>query len=344
MPLSLAMPHDYSLYNLGNVVLQSGQTLPNAQLAYATFGTLNSRKDNAILLPTYYTGTHRSYLPMIGSGRALDPDRHFIIIPNMFGNGVSSSPSNTPEPNGGGNFPHITLYDNVTCQHRLITEQFGIETLALVAGWSMGAQQAFHWAVRYPEQVRTLLPWCGSAKTSIHNGVFLEGAKAALTADAAWQDGFYTHPPKQGLKAFGRVYAGWAYSQTFFRERLYTQLGFDSVDALLEDWERDHLSWDANDLLAMLWSWQQADISANEHYQGDFRAALGNISARAIVMPAATDLYFTPEDSAIEVKYMPHAELRVIPSVWGHCAGGPGRNPVDTAFVEEAIAQLLNDD
>ncbi len=338
------MHSDYSLYNLGDIVLQSGQTLPNAQLAYATLGTLSSRKDNAVLLPTYYTGTHRSYLSMIGSGHALDPDRHFIIIPNMFGNGVSSSPSNTLDPSGGGNFPQVTLHDNVRCQHRLITEQFGIKTLALVAGWSMGAQQAFHWAALYPDQVRNILPWCGSAKTSIHNGVFLEGVKAALTTDATWQGGFYTHPPRQGLKAFGRVYAGWAYSQTFFRERLYTRLGFDSVEALLTDWERDHLAWDANDLLAMLWSWQHADISANEHYQGDFQAALQNIKARAIVMPAATDLYFPPEDSAFEVEHMPNAELRVIPSVWGHCAGGPGRNPADTEFIEMAIAQRLNDE
>ncbi|MGB3492737.1 MAG: alpha/beta fold hydrolase [Elainellaceae cyanobacterium] len=337
------MSCDYSLYCLGDIILQSGKTLSNAQLAYATFGTLNSRKDNAILLLTYYTGTHNSYLPMIGPGRALDPDLYFIIIINMFGNGVSSSPSNALPPHNGGHFPHITLYDNVKCQHRLITEQFGIDTLALVAGWSMGAQQTFHWAALYPDQVKNIVPWCGSAKTSIHNGVFLEGVNAALTADATWQNGFYTHPPKRGLKAFGRVYAGWAYSQTFFRERLYTRLGFDSAEALLLDWERDHLTWDANDLLAMLWSWQQADISANEQYQGDFRAALGRIKARAIVMPAATDLYFTPEDSAFEVEHMPNAELRVIPTVWGHCAGGPGRNPEDIARIEGAIAELLND-
>lgn len=335
------MASDYCIYNLGKIGLESGETLAHAQLAYATFGTLNARKNNAILLPTYYTGTHHSYRPMIGPDRAFDPDRYFIIIPNMFGNGVSSSPSNTPEPNHGGYFPKITLFDNVRCQYRLVTEQFGIETLALVAGWSMGAQQAFHWAALYPEQVRSILPWCGSAKTSIHNSVFLEGVKAALTADVTWKDGFYTHPPKRGLKAFGRVYAGWAYSQTFFREQLYTRLGFDSVEALLVDWERDHLSWDANDLLAMLWSWQHADISANERYQGNYPAALRGIKARAIVMPAATDLYFPPEDSAFEVEHMPAAELRVIPSVWGHCAGGPGRNPADMAFIAEAIAELL---
>jgi homoserine O-acetyltransferase len=329
------------IYELGEVQLQSGEKLPNAKLAYVTFGTLNANRDNVIVFPTYYTGTHRGNAAMIGLGRALDPDQYFIIVPNMFGNGLSSSPSNTPAPYGGANFPHITLYDNVKCQYQLVTEKFGIEKIALVTGWSMGAQQTYHWAALYPEQVERILPFCGSAKTSVHNWVFLEGVKAALITDAQWQGGHYTTPPAMGLKAFGRVYAGWAYSQAFYREGLYRSLGFDSAAALLNWWEADHLTWDANDLLAMLWSWQRADISDNPLYQGDFRRALQAIKARAIVMPSATDLYFPPEDSEIEVQEMPNAELRVIPSIWGHCAGGPGRNPKDTALIESALRELL---
>ncbi|MGJ3249165.1 MAG: alpha/beta fold hydrolase [Elainellaceae cyanobacterium] len=336
------MTRDYTQFQLGDIQLQSGDRLPNAQLSYITFGTLNADRSNVVLIPTYYTGTHRSYIPLIQPGRALDPDKYFIIVVNMFGNGVSSSPSNTPAPHGGGNFPTITLYDNVIYQHQLLSDVFGIHHISLVAGWSMGAQQTFHWAAIYPDQVERIVPWCGSAKTSVHNWVFLEGVKAALTTDAQYQDGHYQTAPTQGLKAFGRVYAGWAYSQAFFRDGLYQQLGFDSAEALLRFWEDDHLTWDANDLLAMLWSWQHADISDNPLYKGDFQAALQSIRARAIVMPAATDLYFPPEDSEIEVTHMPNAELRVIPSNWGHCAGGPDRNPVDTAFVEAAIKDVLS--
>lgn len=330
-----------SVLALGDITLQSGQMLPNAQLTYVTYGHLSPARDNAILLLTYYTGTHHSYAPLIRPGRALDPDRYFIIIINLFGNGISSSPSNTPAPQGGGYFPKITLYDNVQCQHHLITAHLGIEKLALVTGWSMGAMQAFHWGALYPTQVERLLPYCGAARIAPHNWVFLEGVKAALTADPVWNGGHYTQPPKAGLKAFGRVYAGWAYSQAFFREGLYRQLGFDSIEDLLTFWETDHLMWDANDLLAMLWAWQHGDISANDLYRGNFAQALGAIQAQTIVMPAATDLYFTPADSAIEVSHMPNAELRVIPTDWGHCAGGPGRNPTDTAFIEAALRELL---
>ena len=329
---------DYEIYELGAVQLQSGEILSDAKLAYATYGKLNSQKDNVIIFPTHYTGTHRSNAALIGSGRALNSDRYFIIVPNLFGNGLSSSPSNVAD---GAAFPNITLYDNIQCQFRLITEQFGIERIALVLGWSMGAQQAYHWAALYPDRVEQIFPYCGSAKTSVHNWVFLEGVKAALTTDATWQNGHYTKPPVAGLKAFGRVYAGWAYSQAFYREGLHREMGFESVEALLQWWEDDHLTWDANDLLAMLWSWQHADISDNLLYKGDFALALRSIQAKAIVMPSATDLYFPPEDNAIEVAHMPNSELRIMPSIWGHCAGGPRYNTADTALIEATIAELL---
>jgi homoserine O-acetyltransferase len=94
---------------------------------------------------------------------ALDPNRWFIIVPNMFGNGLSSSPSNTPPPWHRARFPQIAVRDNVAAQHRLVTEVFGIETPPLVLGWSMGAGQSYQWAVSHPEMVQRILRFCGSA-------------------------------------------------------------------------------------------------------------------------------------------------------------------------------------
>jgi homoserine O-acetyltransferase/O-succinyltransferase len=332
---------DYEVFELGDVLLQSGAVLRSARLAYATFGQLNTARDNAVLFPTYYTGTHRDNGHIIGPGRALDPERFFVVVPNLFGNGVSSSPSSPDTPQRGADFPRVTLFDNVACQRRLLEERFGIETLALALGWSMGAQQAYHFASLYPDRVRALLAVCGSARTSPHNFVFLEGVKAALLADPEFATGRYERPPLRGLDAFGRVYAGWAYSQAFFRRGLYRDLGHASPAALLDGWGEDHRRRDANDLLAMLWSWQRADVSDNETYGQDFARALSAVRARAIVMPCRTDLYFPPEDSASEVSYMRDAELRVLESDWGHIAGGPGRTAEGTAFVECAIRDLL---
>ncbi|GER13873.1 alpha/beta fold hydrolase [Variovorax boronicumulans] len=332
---------DHDIFELGDVALQRGATLRGAKLAYKTYGTLNAQKSNAIVYPTWYSGQHTDNEWLIGPGMALDPAKYFIIVPNMLGNGLSSSPSNTPEPYNLARFPNVTLYDNVTLQHRLVTEQFGIEQLALVVGWSMGAQQTNQWGCLYPGMVKRIAPFCGSAKTAPHNIVFLEGVKAALTADAAWNGGWYTAPPTRGLRAVGRVYAGWGLSQPFYMQQLWRELGFSSLeDFLVGYWEGFFLQKDANNLLAMLWSWQHGDISDNPVFKGDFKKALGAIRARAIVMPAERDLYFPVADNEWEVSHMPNAECRPIPGVWGHFAGG-GSSPVDTRFIDNALQELL---
>jgi homoserine O-acetyltransferase len=332
----------YRTFELGDVELQFGEVLPDARLAYKTYGTLNPAADNVVVLPTFYTGTHVRNEGFFGAGRGIDPARHFIVSVNLFGNGLSSSPSNTPPPCDAARFPGVTLYDNVACQHRLLREALGVESVALVAGWSMAGSQAFQWGAQYPDMVRAILPFCASARTSAHNHVFLEGVKAALMADQTFAGGDYTSPPEAGLKAFGRVYAGWAYSQTFYRDGLYRKLGFESVEELLVDWGNDHAwNWDANDLLAKLWTWQQADIGASPRHGGDFARALKEIQARAIVIACSDDLYFPPADNAIEVEAMPSAELRVFDSPWGHCVANPGNEPAFERFLDAAVSELL---
>ena len=255
---------DYQVFHLRDFELQSGIVVPDLQMAYQTYGALNAARNNVVLLPTFYTGTHWRNEGFFGPGRGIDPAKHFIVSINLVGNGLSSSPSNTPAPLAAANFPFVSFYDNVRAQHALLTEGLGIERIALVTGWSMAGCQSFQWGAQYPDMVDAILPFCGSAKTSEHNIVFLEGVKAALTADGTYANGNYSKPPVRGLMAFGRVYAGWAFSQTFYREQMYRLKGFDSAEALLQDWEEDHLNWDANDLLCKLKTWQRGDISAND--------------------------------------------------------------------------------
>jgi len=330
-------------FDLGNVVLQSGATLQGMKLGYKTYGTLNAARDNVIVYPTFYSGTHVDNEWLIGEAMALDPRKYFIVVPNMFGNGVSSSPSNNPQPYDRARFPHVTLYDNVAMQHRLITEKFGVSKVKLVTGWSMGAMQTFHWGAMYPDMVERILPFCGAARCSRHNFVFLEGLKAPLLLDPAWQHGYYDAPPTRGMRAAARVFAGWGFSQAFLRQRLDIEaLGFASLeDFITHFWEGNFLTKDANNVLAMIWSWQHGDIAANPLYDGNFDRALASIKARAIVMPGRTDLYFPPEDSEYEVAKMPNAILRPIESVWGHFAGGPAANPVDVKYIDDSLRELL---
>jgi homoserine O-acetyltransferase len=329
------------VFKLGDMVLQSGATLRNARLAYKTHGRLAAGRGNVIVYPTPYSAQHGDIEWLIGQGKALDPNKYFIIVIDQLGNGLSSSPSNTPPPQDRSRFPMITIQDNVAAQHRLVTEGFGVSTVALVVGWSMGAQQAFQWAVSYPDKVERIAPFCGTAKTTPHNAVFLEGLRAALSLDAAWMKGEYNSQPVAGIRAFARVYAGWGFSQPFYKLELYRQMGFGSLEEFLVGfWEKRFLHRDANNLLSMLRTWQLNDVAATPGFDGRLELALGAIEAKATVMAGQTDLYFTPEDVAAEAAWIPGARFRVIPSVWGHQAGN-GLNAEDTQFIDAEIKKLL---
>ncbi len=334
---------DYKIFELGNIELLSGKKLINAKLAYKTYGSLNKEKNNVILIPTFYTGTHSRNEGFFGTNRAINPEKHFIISINMFGNGLSSSPSNAAPPQDGPRFPDISLWDNVYCQHKLITEQLNIKKISLVAGWSMAGCQAYQWAAQFPEMVDSILPFCASAKTSQHNFVFLEGVKAALCADDNWNKGNYTNPPIKGLKAFARVYAGWAFSQSFFRESKYKELGYNSIENLLTDWENDHVNnWDANDLLTKLVTWQNSDISASPAYDYNFVNALKSIKSKAILIPCNHDLYFPPEDNEFEAQHIKNSEIRIYNSILGHCVANPGNDKGFQEVLDQAVSELIN--
>ena len=336
------MTADHATYDAGNVVLQSGRTFRNMKLVYKTFGTLNADKSNAILYPTSYSAQHHDTQFMVGEGAALDPSRYFIIIPNLFGNGLSSSPSNTPWPDVGTRYPDVTYFDAVHVQRRMLAELWGIEKLALVYGWSMGAMQAYHWGALFPDAVERIAVVCGSARCAPHNQVFIEGAKHALTADAAYRDGVFTELPVRGFRAMGRVYAGWALSQTFYREELWRSFGASSLeDYLVTYWETAFARRDPADLLAQFWTWQHGDISANPMYGGDLPKALAAIKARTLLMPGDHDLYFQVDDNRLEMQYLVNAELRPIPSVWGHRAGNPVTQQQDRTFIDSHVKALL---
>lgn len=320
--------------------LAGGEAFPALQLVYTLHGEMNAAKDNVILFPTYYTGTHVENERLVGPGRALDTERYCIVIPNQFGNGQSSSPSNTSPPFDGPRFPAVGVEDNVRAQAELL-DYLGVDRLAMVVGWSMGGVQAYHWCAQYPDRVDRALIICATAKTSQHNVLFLEGLKRALMADAAFAGGDYMAAPALGLRAFASVYCGWAFSQAFFRKELYRGLGFSSVDELVDAWVSEHLGYDANDLLCMLEAWQRADIGALTTYRGDLPSALEAIRANVWLMPCEQDLYFRHEDNREELKYLPSGKYCGFVSDYGHCAAGPDRFVHETQIIEDAVRGLL---
>ncbi|KAF8623122.1 hypothetical protein AX17_007556 [Amanita inopinata Kibby_2008] len=322
-----------------------GGILPDAITAYKTFG---NPKNPCIIFPTCFGGKLNGKLLLgqghfIGEGKALDPSKYFIVTFALFGNGESSSPSNTPEPYNGPYFPAVSYEDNIRAQYAVLTKELGIQKLRMVVGFSMGGQQTYHWAIMYPDFVEKYVAICGSVRTSVHNQCFLEGPKAALRASKDFENGHYKSVPQHGLRAFGRAYSAWAYGQTWFREggHLYNGLYPDLNTFLHENWEVPFLKvWDANDLLALVDTWQSGDATKVVG-NGDLGACLGAIKAKGLIMPCNTDLYFPPEDSEIEMKYLgDKAKLVMIDSAWGHLAGG-NSNERDVQFMQEQIKQFL---
>jgi len=332
---------DYEIFSLGDFLLEGGMVLRSAKLAYKTYGELNGQRTNAVLLCSYIAGTHEGYELLICGGRCFDPAKYFVIATNMFANGLSSSPSNMPQPMAGPHFPAVTIRDNVRAQHRLVTERLGLERLTMVAGYSMGAQQAFQWAVSYPDLVERIAPWCGHARTTPHTQAFLEGMASVLKLDAAWNGGLYKDPPVRGLRAQARVYSGWGFSQAWYRQELYKELGHPTLEDFITGFlEKRFLQRDVNNYLSQVRTWQAHNVGTSPGFNGDYEKALASIKAKAVVIPCQTDLYFPPEDSAAEVKCMPHAVLKPIPSVWGHYAG-IGINAADTDFIDHAVKECL---
>lgn len=327
---------------LKDFALQCGKVLPEARLVYQTYGELRGDRSNAVLYPTSYGAQHGDIDWLIKPDGILDPSQWFVIIPNLFGNGLSSSPSNDRHCGLAEQGFWFSHWDNVRAQRLLLESVWGIDRLALIYGWSMGAQQAYHWGAMYPEAVARIVALCGTARTTDHNRIFLESLRSALTADPAWTGERFEGIPERGFRAFARIYASWAASQAFYREKIYRRLGYDSLeDYLWRGWELSYRRRDPHNLLAMIDTWLRCDVGDNPMYQGDYGLALASIQARTLVMPGTSDLYFTLEDCAAEAQGISGATLLPIPSIWGHRAGNPYQNPVDEGFIRGAVRGWL---
>lgn len=332
---------DYEIYETEGFELQSGAALPVTRLAYKTHGTLAPGKDNVIVYPSRYAGTHADQEYLIGPGMALDPAKYFIVCLNMMGSGLSSSPSNTPAPFDGPRFPKVTQYDNVRLQAQMLREVFGVEQIALAVGWSMGGQQAFQWASLFPDQVAAMSCMCGQGTTAPHTYAFLTGVKQGIINDPAWNNGDYNEQPWKGLTAKGRIWCSWALTQDWYRARMWADMGYETVeDYITGEWDKIYYHRDANDMLSLIATWQACDLGNNPVYNGDTEAAYRAIKAKAILLPGSTDMYFPTADNEAEAALMPNAEVREIQSIWAHYAAG-GKSPEDTAFVDAALKELL---
>ena len=335
---------DFHLFDAGNLLLESHQTLRNCKLAYRTLGTLNATKSNAVLVTTWFSGTSKVMQDVyVGAGHALDPDKYFIIIADQLGGGLSSSAHNTPAPQAMGKFPKLCIGDDVSAQHKLITQGFGIQQLALVVGGSMGGQQVYEWAVRFPDMVLRAAPIAATARISLHQTVFIDTLIEAILSDPAWRGGWYGSglDVHAGMDRMARIVATAGWSTAFYQDRRWnTVLGMTSLDDFINGVMKAYFEpMDPNVLLDQMHKWQRADVS--RHTAGDLTAALARITAKTCVMPISHDQFFPPSECAADCALIADAQLGVIQSPEGHM----GLNGFEPGFMEQVdryLTELLN--
>ncbi|MDQ1128027.1 alpha/beta fold hydrolase [Microbacterium sp. SORGH_AS_0888] len=330
---------DFTLVSIGRLELEEGGVIPDCSLAVRTWGTLNAAKDNAILIPTWYSGTHQIWADAyVGPGHALDPEKYFIVCVNQIGNGLSTSPHNATDPSVSmSRFPHVRIGDDVVAQERLLREHFGIDRLALVVGGSMGAQQTYEWAVRFPDKVLRAAPIAGTARNTPHDFLFTEALNEQIWSDPGWNGGEYASHEEvhDGLVRHAHIWAIMGFSTEFWKQERWAALGFTSKEAFLGDFLEPYFTaMDPNDLLAMAWKWQRGDVS--RHTGGDLAAALGRITAAMFVMPISEDMFFPVRDCAAEQSLVPGSELRVVEDVSGHL----GLFAIDSQFIPQIDRHL----
>ncbi|MDV6296851.1 alpha/beta fold hydrolase (plasmid) [Rhodococcus aetherivorans] len=314
---------DYDLIGIGALDLEEGGSIPDCRLAVATFGTLNEAKDNAILIPTWYSGTHQIWRDAyIGPDHALDPNKYFIVCVDQIGNGLSTSPHNATGVNAEiamSKFPRVRIGDNVVAQERLLREHFGIERLALVTGGSMGAQQTYEWAVRFPDKVLRAAPIAGTARNTPGDFLIAEIMREAILSDPGWNGGEYTSHTQvvDGLTRQAHIWGVLGFSTEFWKQEVWRSMEFESLDAFLTGFLEPYFTaMDPNALLTQSWAWQRGDVS--RHTGGDLAAALGRITAKTFVIPIDEDQLFPVRDCAAEQELIKGSELRVVEDVLGH--------------------------
>lgn len=335
----------YELDEIGDLILEeNAETLRGCKLAYRTFGKLNAAKDNAILVTTWFSGTGKVVEDIyVGAAHALDPEKHFIVVVDQIGSGTSSSPHNTPAPQTMAKFPNIRIGDDVAAQHRLVTKKFGISEFALVVGGSMGGQQVYEWAVRFPEMVKRAAVIAATAKISLHQINFTETLQEAIMSDPAWKGGWYEKGTdvRSGMDRMAKISANQCWSREFYQEeRWRTVLGMSSLRDFINGVMKAHFEpMDPNALLCQIWKWQRADIS--RHTAGDLAAALRRIKAKTFVMPISHDMFFPPNECEADQRLISGAKLRLIESKEGHI-GLLGFEPKYMEQVDAHLGELLS--
>jgi homoserine O-acetyltransferase len=332
-------PHQ--LFGEGDLKLESGEAIKDFSISYVTHGKLNDAKSNAILMVTAVGGNHHRIDFMIGPGKALDPEKYFIVCTDAIGNGLSTSPSNS-KAQPRMSFPKFTIRDMVESQYRLLKEKFGIDHVVAVIGPSMGGMQTLQWGVSHPDFMDALVAMVPLAKTPAWSVAVMDASRKAIMLDAAWAGGNYDAPPEKGIRLM-RDIINLLSART---PDMYSAQFPNGMDALpwMETQETALLkAMDANDWIYQSWAYERHDVGTTPPFNGDTAKALAAIKAKTLVLTGTKDLLNPEFEPLAAARTIVGVTMMTISpgTVTGHASAG-GAIPSDVEFLNRETAAFLN--
>jgi homoserine O-acetyltransferase len=311
MSAGVAAAQELKFAQLGDFRLESGDVLRDCRIGYRTFGALNADRSNAILFPTWASGTTEQLMSNFGPGRLVDTSKFYVIAVDALGNGVSSSPSNsTRQPRM--KFPRFTVRDMVNSQHELLTKVLGISHLKAVLGISMGGMQTFQWIVAYPDFMDCGVPVVGSPRLAPYDLLDWQTQIDAIMNDPGWQNGDYTQEPARAAEyEFGALLLSTPeeFNRRMTREKVFEELAK----------ARTLRGFDANDKIRQDQAMMALDVSAP--FGGSMERAAAAVKARVLVVVAAQDHVVTP-GPALDFARLLKAQVLTLEGDCGHLAPG----------------------
>ena len=313
--------------SLGDLHLESGNTIHNCRIAYRTFGRLSSDKANAILFPTWFTGTTKALIGLMGPGKLVDTSKFYVIAVDALGDGDSSSPSNSKDQ-PGMQFPKFTIRDMIESQHRLVTGVLHLNHLYAVMGISMGGMQTFQWVVSYPDFLDKAIPIVGSPQLTSYDLLLWDSELHAIEEDRNWNGGNYQAEPP--LKALFDIH-NLALTTPAFRVEHTTRAVFPEYLSGLEKNGPDRF--DVNNWYRQLEAMISHDVAAP--WGGAIEKAAGTVKAKLFVIVATQDHMVNPTTALAFARTL-NAPVLELTGPCGHIATG-----CESAKLNPAVANFL---
>jgi homoserine O-acetyltransferase len=331
-------PHQ--LYSEGDLKLESGEAIKDFSISYVTHGTLNAKKSNAILMVTAISGNHHRIDFMIGPGKALDPDRYFIICTDAIANGLTTSPSNS-KSQPRMQFPKFTIRDMVESQYRLLKEKLGIDHVVAVIGPSMGGMQTLQWGVSHPDYMDALVAMVPLSKTPAWTAAVLEASRKAIMNDAAWKDGNYEALPEKGVRLWRDILNLAARTPDMYSAQFKN--GTDVLPWMEQQETAALKAFDANDWIYQTWAYERHDVGTTPGFDGNTARALASIKAKTLILTGTKDLLnpeFEPQQAGKNIAGV--KMMTISPgTVTGHASAG-GAIPADVEFLNRETGAFLD--